>query len=75
MVYPHNSNIVNRTEVGTRSIDVMCLTMLPFGGIWKTLGLCSRKVAEAVNQVVMNHPSRSMENSSAQGDVGYASLA
>lgn len=75
MVYPHNSDIVSRTEVGTRSIDVMSLAMMLFGELWKTLGLCSRKVAEAVNQVVMNHPSRSVENSSAQGDVGYASLA
>lgn len=48
--------------------------MLLFGGIWKTSGLCNRKVAEPINQVIMNRPSRSMKNSSAKGDVDYASL-
>lgn len=42
--------------------------MLFVRGIWRTLGLCSRKVVENFKQGLMVHPSRDMEDN-AEGSV------
>lgn len=44
------------------------LTMLFVGGIWKTLGLWTRRVVGGFELGLMYHPSRSMEDS-AEGNL------
>ena len=58
----HWSNrTATKTEVGT----VIGLTMLFVGGLWKALGLWTRKAAECFKQSLVSHPSRKVEDSSA----------
>ena len=56
---------MSKTEVGTRDWDtaMIGLTMLFVGGIWKTLGLWTRKAVEHFKQTLTRHSSRSMEDS------------
>lgn len=43
------------------------LTVLFFGGIWKTFGLWTRKAVEYLKQVLLGHPTRSLEDSAQDG--------
>lgn len=47
------------------------MTMLFVGAEWKTFGLWTRKVVGYFKQVLMNYPSRSIEDSQAEGIVEW----
>lgn len=65
-----NRKVAN-TEVSTRewAIVVTDLTVLGFGGAWKTLRLCSRKVTECSKWTLMDRYSWNLHSSSIENHV------
>lgn len=62
----YDSNIkVTKTDVGTRRCTnaAIDLTIMDLGGMWKALAFCTKKAVEHCSFSLMNHPSKSLENS------------
>ena len=64
------------TEASIRGwgIAAMDLTMLVFRRLWKTLGLWARKSDECFKHGITGHPSRSLEDNSAESCMDYRGL-
>lgn len=55
MAFYHSRRKATKTEIGTRkwAIAVTGLSVLSFGGLWKTMGLQTRKVSEHCKQAIL----------------------
>lgn len=61
-----SSRKVPKTDVGTRrrcTTAAIDLTIMELGGMWKALAFCTKKAVEHCSCSLMNHPSKSLEDS------------